>query len=97
MMIDYGCRSGTQGRNAHNAIHNQAMSESDEDETRHFRRISVLKSVRDITPTVRDRMKKTFTECYRAVVACEDETGRKRCSLFRELPNKRVSFVSDAQ
>jgi ATP-dependent helicase STH1/SNF2 len=34
-------------------------------------------------------MKKAFMECYKAVLACEDETGRKRCELFRELPDKR--------
>jgi len=33
-------------------------------------------------------MKKIFNECYRAVVACEDADGRKRCELFRELPDK---------
>lgn len=38
---------------------------------------------------VRDKMKKAFMECYRAVLACEDETGRKRCELFRELPDRR--------
>lgn len=35
-------------------------------------------------------MKKAFAECHKAVLACEDETGRKRCELFRELPDKRV-------
>ena len=34
-------------------------------------------------------MKKAFMECYKAVLACEDETGRKRCELFREPPDKR--------
>jgi len=34
-------------------------------------------------------MKKAFAECYRAVLACEDETGRKRCELFKEPPDKR--------
>jgi hypothetical protein len=37
-------------------------------------------------------MKKAFSDCYKAVTACEDETGRKRCELFRELPDKRVSL-----
>lgn len=27
-------------------------------------------------------------ECHKAVLACEDETRRKRCELFRELPDK---------
>jgi len=40
---------------------------------------------------MRERMKKAFAECYRAVLACEDESGRKRCELFRDLPDKRVS------
>lgn len=43
----------------------------------------------DIPAAVRDRMKKAFMECYKAVLACTDETGRKRCELFRELPDKR--------
>jgi ATP-dependent helicase STH1/SNF2 len=43
----------------------------------------------DIPPAVRDRMKKAFMECYKSVLACEDETGRKRCELFREVPDRR--------
>ena len=42
-------------------------------------------------PQLRDRMKRAFNECYRAVMNCDDETGRKRCELFKELPDKRVS------
>ena len=39
-------------------------------------------------------MKKAFAECYRAVLACDDGSGRKRCELFRELPDKIVcSFL----
>ncbi|PPQ84062.1 hypothetical protein CVT26_013991, partial [Gymnopilus dilepis] len=37
----------------------------------------------------RDKMKKAFMECYKAVLACEDDTGRKRGELFRELPDRR--------
>jgi ATP-dependent helicase STH1/SNF2 len=48
------------------------------------------KSNNDLSPAVRDKMKKAFAECYRAVLACEDEHGRKRCELFRDLPDKRV-------
>jgi hypothetical protein len=33
---------------------------------------------------------KAFNECYKAVVACEDKGGRKRCELFKELPDRRV-------
>ncbi|KXN84808.1 Chromatin structure-remodeling complex subunit snf21 [Leucoagaricus sp. SymC.cos] len=46
-------------------------------------------SSNEISPAVREKMKKAFNECMKAVVACEDETGRKRCELFRELPDKR--------
>ena len=42
---------------------------------------------------MREKMKKAFMECYRAVLACEDETGRKRCELFREPPDKRVTII----
>jgi len=36
-------------------------------------------------------MKKAFNECYKAVVNCEEEaTGRKRCELFRDIPDRRV-------
>lgn len=45
----------------------------------------------ELPANVREQMKKGFAECHRAVLACEDETGRKRCELFRELPDKRVS------
>jgi ATP-dependent helicase STH1/SNF2 len=44
----------------------------------------------DLPPALRERMKKAFAEVQKAVMACEDETGRKRCDLFKELPNKRV-------
>ncbi|KAF8168355.1 SNF2-family ATP dependent chromatin remodeling factor snf21 [Crassisporium funariophilum] len=43
----------------------------------------------DLPPAMREKMKKAFAECYRAVLACEDDTGRKRCELFRDLPDKR--------
>ncbi|KAI0932898.1 hypothetical protein AcW1_000117 [Taiwanofungus camphoratus] len=43
----------------------------------------------DLTLTVRDKMKKTFNEIYKAVLNCEDENGRKRCELFREVVDKR--------
>jgi len=34
-------------------------------------------------------MKKAFNEIYKAVLNCEDEHGRKRCELFREVPDKK--------
>ena len=47
----------------------------------------------DVPPAVRERMKKAFVECYKAVLACvDDETDppRKRFELFREIPDKKV-------
>lgn len=41
----------------------------------------------ELPAPVREQMKKAFAECHRAVLAWEDETGRKRCELFRELPD----------
>lgn len=58
------------------------------------RKMTKLPNSNDVSPAVRDKMKKAFAECYRAVLACEDETGRKRCELFRELPDRRVSGYS---
>lgn len=39
---------------------------------------------------MRERMKKVFNECYKAVQQCEEPgTGRRRWELFKELPDKR--------
>lgn len=47
--------------------------------------------MQELSPAIRDKMKKIFNECYRAVQACEDPTtGRRRWELFKELPDKRV-------
>lgn len=47
-----------------------------------------LKTV-ELPTAVKERMKKAFNECYKATMNCTDESGRKRCDLFRELPDKR--------
>jgi len=44
---------------------------------------------KDMPPQLRERMKRALNECYRAVMNYEDETGRKRCELFKELPDRR--------
>ena len=44
----------------------------------------------ELPPAIRDKMKKAFLECHKAVMACEDETGRRRCELFKDLPDRRV-------
>jgi len=43
----------------------------------------------ELPPAIRDKMKKAFLECHKAVMACEDDTGRRRCELFKDLPDKR--------
>jgi ATP-dependent helicase STH1/SNF2 len=46
---------------------------------------------KDAPGSFKERMKKAFNECYKAVVSCEEEgTGRKRCELFREIPDGMV-------
>ena len=47
----------------------------------------------DLPPPIKEKMKKAFNECYKAVLGCEDDTGRKRCDLFRELPDRKVSVL----
>ncbi|CAL1697367.1 unnamed protein product [Somion occarium] len=59
----------------------------EEDEERDTKRRKTKTA--EVPPPVREKMKKAFNECYRAVLTCEDETGRKRCELFKELPDKR--------
>ncbi|KAK7468468.1 ATP-dependent DNA helicase Snf21 [Stygiomarasmius scandens] len=65
-----------------------SIAGDEEDEERDQKRRKT-KNSSDTAPAVREKMKKAFNECYKAVVACEAEDGRKRCELFRELPDKR--------
>ena len=51
--------------------------------------------MKDAPGSFKERMKKAFNECFKAVVNCEEEgTGRKRCELFREIPDRRVCTPS---
>jgi ATP-dependent helicase STH1/SNF2 len=43
----------------------------------------------ELPTAARERLKKAFNECFKAITNCADENGRKRCDLFRELPDKR--------
>ncbi|KAJ7037457.1 SNF2-family ATP dependent chromatin remodeling factor snf21 [Mycena alexandri] len=66
-----------------------SVNEDDDEDRQPKRRKAPPKSNgNDVPPAVREKMKKVFAECYRAVVACEDTDGRKRCELFRELPDR---------
>jgi len=62
-----------------------SVNEEEEDDRDSKRR----KKAPEIPPAIKERMKKAFNEVYKAVLACEDVDGRKRCELFRELPDKR--------
>lgn len=44
----------------------------------------------DATPALREKLKKAYNDCYKAVLVCEDDTGRRRCDLFKDLPDKKV-------
>ncbi|KAG8864316.1 hypothetical protein FRB96_006137 [Tulasnella sp. 330] len=41
-----------------------------------------------LTPESRQKMKKLFTEINRVITNLTDDTGRKRCELFKELPSR---------
>jgi ATP-dependent helicase STH1/SNF2 len=73
-------------------MNNKSMSVTpsvmdDEEEDRDSKRRKV-KTVEPPT-AAKERLKKVFNECYKAIMNCVDENGRKRCDLFRELPDKR--------
>ncbi|KAJ7859520.1 SNF2-family ATP dependent chromatin remodeling factor snf21 [Mycena olivaceomarginata] len=63
-------------------------SVNEDDDRQPKRRKGTPKSNGDVAPAIREKMKNIFNECYRAVVALEDADGRKRCELFRELPDR---------
>ncbi|KAJ7630412.1 SNF2-family ATP dependent chromatin remodeling factor snf21 [Roridomyces roridus] len=66
-----------------------SVNDDDDDDRQTKRRKPPAKSNgSDVPAAAREKMKKVFNECYRAVVACEDTDGRKRCELFRELPDR---------
>ena len=48
----------------------------------------------DLPPALRDKLKKAFLECQKQVMICEDHDGRKRCELFKEVPDRKVSAPS---
>ncbi|CAG7847264.1 Chromatin structure-remodeling complex subunit snf21; AltName: Full=ATP-dependent helicase snf21; AltName: Full=RSC complex subunit snf21 [Serendipita indica DSM 11827] len=41
-----------------------------------------------LPPHVRERMREAFQACHRAVLDLRDDTGRLRCELFKELPDR---------
>ncbi|KAH6917669.1 SNF2-family ATP dependent chromatin remodeling factor snf21 [Coprinopsis sp. MPI-PUGE-AT-0042] len=63
--------------------------DGDDDEPDVKRRKTKGGAAASLPPAMREKMKKAFNECTKAVVSCEDDTGRKRCELFKELPDRR--------
>lgn len=47
----------------------------------------------ELPPVLRDKLKKAFLECQKQVMICEDDTGRKRCELFKDVPDRKVSAL----
>ncbi|THH13199.1 hypothetical protein EW146_g6993 [Bondarzewia mesenterica] len=87
MTEDFEPTNGKRKRGIKSMSVTPSMQDDDEDERDTKRRKT--KNNDSITPAVREKMKKAFNECYRALLSCTDNTGRKRCELFRELPDKR--------
>ncbi|KAI3622262.1 rsc complex subunit [Moniliophthora roreri] len=65
-----------------------SIAEDDDEDDRDQKRRKT-KASGDIPTATREKMKKAFMDCYKAVLACEAEDGRKRCELFRDVPDKR--------
>ncbi|CAE6483312.1 unnamed protein product [Rhizoctonia solani] len=42
-----------------------------------------------ISQAMRDRMKAAFQVCHQTIQGLQDEKGRQRCELFKELPNRK--------
>lgn len=70
-----------------------SLDDEDEIPESKRRKTAPAKGGDGISPQTRERMKKAFQECYRAVQACVAEDGRSRCDLFRELPNRKVRLL----
>ena len=49
------------------------------------------KTKQELPPPIKEKMKKSLNDVHKAVLNLEDETGRRRSDLFRELPDRRVS------
>ncbi|RDX51493.1 hypothetical protein OH76DRAFT_1454783 [Lentinus brumalis] len=58
----------------------------DDDDDRDLKR---RKTKQELPPPLKEKMKKALNDVHKAVLNLEDETGRKRSDLFRELPDRR--------
>ncbi|RPD70775.1 hypothetical protein L226DRAFT_615902 [Lentinus tigrinus ALCF2SS1-7] len=59
----------------------------DEDDDRDTKRRKTKQP--ELPPPLKEKMKKSLNDVHKAVLNLEDETGRKRSDLFRELPDRR--------
>ncbi|KAI0271595.1 SNF2 family N-terminal domain-containing protein [Gloeopeniophorella convolvens] len=73
------------GNNKSMSVTPSAMEDDDDDRDSKRRKVKAT----ELPAALKERMKKAFNECYKAIMGCTDENGRKRCDLFRELPDKR--------
>jgi len=85
---DFEPANGKRKRGMNNKSMSVTPSVMDDDEEDRDMKRRKLKIV-ELPTAVRERMKKAFNECFKAITNCADENGRKRCDLFRELPDKR--------
>ncbi|KAH9964520.1 SNF2 family N-terminal domain-containing protein [Russula dissimulans] len=85
--VDFELANGKRKRGVNKSMSVTPSVMDDDEDDRDVKRRK-LKTV-ELQTTVKERIKKAFNECYRAIMSCSDETGRKRCDLFRELPDKR--------
>ncbi|KAI0735883.1 SNF2 family N-terminal domain-containing protein [Earliella scabrosa] len=58
----------------------------DDDDERDTKR---RKTKQELPPPIKEKMKKSLNDVHKAVLNLEDETGRRRSDLFRELPDRR--------
>ncbi|KAF5377272.1 hypothetical protein D9615_006425 [Tricholomella constricta] len=86
---DYEPNAGSKRKRGIKSLSGTPSVNGDDDEEHETKRRKTKSANGELPANVREQMKKAFAECHRAVLACEDETGRKRCDLFRELPDKR--------
>ncbi|KAF8499112.1 SNF2 family N-terminal domain-containing protein [Russula emetica] len=85
---DFEPANGKRKRGMNNKSMSVTPSVMDDDEDDRDMKRRKVKTV-ELPTTVKERMKKAFNECYKAIMNCTDENGRKRCDLFREPPDKR--------
>ncbi|KAI9512303.1 SNF2 family N-terminal domain-containing protein [Russula earlei] len=85
--VDFEPMNGKRKRGMNKSMSVTPSVMDDEEEDRDMKRRK-LKTV-ELPTAAKERMKKAFNECTKAIMNCTDENGRKRCDLFRELPDKR--------